>query len=67
MGTIDECAPERSVRKKSIKICQPWVTSDLKRCIKKQHELYKTHLEAPTDDHQNEYLQKIQSLFTKGY
>ena len=50
MNTIDDCAPERPVKRKTTKTSQPWITSGLKRCIKKQCELYKTHLEAPADD-----------------
>ena len=66
MYALDECAPEKPVRKKQVSENHPWVTSGLKKCIKKQRELYKSYLEDSANIQKKRGLQEIQSLFTKS-
>ena len=65
MNTMDECVPEKPVRKKTPKVNQPWVTSGLKRCIKKQRELYKSYLEASANGEKRESYKKYKACLQR--
>ena len=65
MNAIDECAPEKPVRKKPTRESQPWITSGLKRCIKKQCELYKSYLEASANIQKKEAYKKYKACLQK--
>ena len=62
---IDECAPEKPVRKRPTRENQPWITSGLKRCIRKQRELYKSYLEASANIQNKEAYKKYKACLQK--
>ena len=65
MNAIDECAPEKPVRKKLTRESQPWITSGLKRCIKNQRALYKSYLEASANIQKKEAYKKYKACLQK--
>ena len=62
---IDECAPEKPVKRRPTRENQPWITSGLKKCVRKQRELYKTYLEASANIRHKEAYKKYKACLQK--
>ena len=49
MTSLDSHVPEHSFIRREKKSVQPWITSSIKKSIRKQKKLYKEHTLNPSD------------------